>query len=262
MDPVRRQLREVKARAGGMLPLDVYAALHETAKTGGTIVEIGTAQGAATIVLALGAKAGGAPFRIHTADPFDRGTRVAVGSVAENVALVRAGFDGFGVAEDIELVVGQAADLIREQDLRDIALLLLDADGRIDRDLAILFDRLSPGAWIVIDDVDDRVYVHDAAGEWVVDQKHRLTHLLCESFVATGLLQPQRRIGQTGFYRKGPAAAAPAMWVEAAREAYGRLVIAPIAQDQIGIGASLRRAGRRALPGLVGLYRKARYRDL
>lgn len=262
MDPLRRQLRDVKARAGGMLPLDVYEALHETARTGGTMVEIGTAQGAATIALAMGAQAARAPFRIYTADPFDRGTRRAVGSVADNVALVRSGFAAFGVADDVELVVGEAADLVREQDPGDISLLLLDADGRIDRDLAILFERLAPRAWIVIDDVDDRIYVHDAGGEWVVDQKHRLTHLLCEAFVGMGLLQPQRRIGQTGFYRKGPAAPRPDAWSDAAQEAYGRLVIAPIGTDQIGIGAALRRAGRRSLPGLVSLYRKARYRDV
>ena len=263
MDAVERQLREVKEKAGGMLPLPVYRALYEAAKAcgGGTIVEIGTAQGAATIVLALGARAGGARFRIHTADPFDRGTRLAVGSVAENVELVRRGFDGFGVAEDIALTVGEAAGLVGEADPRDIALLLLDADGRIDRDLALLFDRLAPSARIVIDDVDDRLYVHDAGGAWVIDQKHRLTHLLCEAFVRIGLLVPKARIGRTGFYRKGPETPQAGSWAAAAQEAYGRLVLAPIGADQIGLGAALRRLGRRRLPALVGLYRKLRYRS-
>ena len=87
-----------------------------------------------------------------------------------------------------------------------------------------------------------------------------LTHLLCEAFVWMGLLVPEARSGQTGFYRKGPETRQAGSWAAAVQEAYGALVIAPIDADQIGLGAALRRWGRARLPALVGLYRKLRYR--
>src|SRR5688500_5941281 len=207
MDEVDRLLARVKDSARGMLPLPVYRRIHETAAAcgGGTIVEIGIAQGAATIAMALGAKRAGRPFRIVTADPFAIGTRTNVGSVEDNLELVRRGFVAFGVADAIEIVVGTVDDLVARADPRDISLLMIDADGRIDRELALLHDRLAPACPIIIDDVDGAIYLHRIGRRISVDQKHRITQLLIERFTAEGLLVPQGTSGQTGWFSKGPA---------------------------------------------------------
>lgn len=254
-------LRQVKADAQGMLPLEVYERLYLAAGEagGGTFVEIGTAQGAATIALALGAKAAGKPFRLWTVDPFDRGTRLAVGSVAENVALVRSGYERFGVAEDIEVVVGETSDLIGALDSTDIQLLLIDADGRFDRDLGLLFDRLSSHASIIVDDLANQAFAWFEGGRWWVGQKHRLSFLLARAFSQSGHLLPEQQVLQTGFFRKGEASFDQARFDAVALSAYRELVNTVVEHGQIGMRPMLRQIIEQRVPALLQLYRRIRY---
>jgi predicted O-methyltransferase YrrM len=237
MDDVDRLLARVKRDARGWLPLPVYRGLYDTAAAadGGAFVEIGTAQGAATIALALGAKAAGKPFRIHTADQFILGSRPLGRSAEEKHEIVRRGFDALDVAESIASIIGSAADLPVAAELPRIDLLLIDADGLIDRDLALLHDRLAPGCPIIVDDIDDAIYTHRREGGLLVDQKHRLTALLLREFVEAGLLVPSHAIGQTGWYRKGPASL-PAAEIELlALPAYRALVRARLTAANFGM---------------------------
>jgi predicted O-methyltransferase YrrM len=209
VDEIDRLLDQVKWAAHGKLPLHVYRRIHDTAaRCRGTLVEIGTSQGAATIAMALGAATSGHPFRILTCDPFRIGLRPHGPSLQAKLDVVRRGFERFGVAASIHVVAGTVGDLVAAHDPQDIGLLLLDADGRIDRDLELLHDRLAPDCPIIIDDIDERTYLHRRGRKVQVDQKHRLTHLLVEQFVRQGLLVPQAESGQTGWYAKGKAASA------------------------------------------------------
>jgi predicted O-methyltransferase YrrM len=264
MDDETSLAQRIKACAGGMLPLAVYVKLIEMARTcgGGTIVEIGTAQGAATIALAHGARAGGRPFRVFTSDPFDRGTRLLVGDVAENEALVRSGFERFGVTDNIHLVIGETAALIAEADPYEIRLLLIDADGQIDRDLSLLYDRLAHDGLIAIDDVDDAVYLYDVNGVWTIDQKHRLTHLLCAELVRRGALLPLETVGQTAFFRKGATRLSSEDWATIGLASYRALVFASLDQRQVGFAAAVKRMVSRRLPSVLRIYRRIRYQHI
>lgn len=260
MDELDRLLARVKQDARGMLPLPVYRRLHESAAScgGGTIVEIGTALGAATIVLALGARSAGKPFRILTADPFSDVSRVAIGSVEDNLDMVRRNLSAFAVAEWVDVIAGGSADLVAASDARDIRLLLIDADGRIDRDLALLHDRLAADCLIVIDDVDGGIYVHPTPGGLVIDQKHRLSAGLADRFVAEGLLTAHGRIGQTGWYGKGKANH-PGFEIELmALPLYRELTRATIRRDQIGFLPRLRRFAATRTPWLARAWRRLR----
>jgi predicted O-methyltransferase YrrM len=198
-------------------------------------VEIGTAHGAATIALALGARESGRPFRVYTVDPFSGkySSRTRFGSVEENVAFVRQQFRSFGVDEHITLVVGDSRSLVQELgDQSSVGFLLIDADGRIDRDLELLFDRLDEDAVIVIDDIDDKTFIHQTDGRMVVDQKHRIAYLLTAQLLNQGFLTEQVRIGGTGFYAKGKPAASAARIAEIALSAYRELVFADVARPK------------------------------
>lgn len=223
-----------------MLSLAVYRRIYETAAAigGGTFVEIGTSQGAATIALALGAKASGKPFRIYGVDDFILGSRPKGGSPEEKRAIVRRGYETFGVAEWIETVVGTSADLPGPAALTRIDLLLIDADGRIDRDLALLHDRLEPDCPVIVDDVDDAAFFVMLAGRLTFNQKHRATHLLVESFVGAGLLVAEPPSGQTGWYRKGKEDLTPAEIERLALPAYRELIYAPM--KGLGVVAGLK----------------------
>ena len=66
--------------------------------------------------------------------------------------------------------------------------IMLDADGRIDRDFSILCSRLAPRAMIVIDDYAD------------IDRyKHRSTKGLVDQLMEWGLLQPTELLDNTLF---------------------------------------------------------------
>ena len=263
MDALDRLLARVKQETAGMLPLPVYRGLYESAagSGGGTIVEIGTASGAATIALALGARSARKPFRILTADPFQGGSRAVLGSVEYNMNLVRQKLSAFAVADCVEVIAGSTTDLLASSDARDIRLLLIDADGRIDRDLALLHDRLAADCIIVIDDIDGETYLLPTPGGFLVDQKHRLAAGLADRFVEEGLLVAQGRIGQTGWYRKGAARRSAAEIELIALPPYRALVGATVPSGQFGLLPRLRRLAAARAPWLARAWRRLRRTD-
>ena len=170
--------------ANGMLPDSVYAALWDCAADapGPNVVEVGTAHGAATIALALGRRDAGLTVAIRTVDRLEGrfSSRSRFGSVEQNKAIVLRNFAAAGVADCISLFVGTSDEFAASGECpQQIHLLMLDADGRIDRDLLHFYESLASNAVIVIDDVDRELYLgrtHD--GTPFIDLKHRISSLL------------------------------------------------------------------------------------
>jgi hypothetical protein len=106
-------------------------------------------------------------------------------------------------------------------------MLVVDADGCLDRDFRLFYDRLLPGAPIVIDDYKPQYVglIHSKRG-LLVDQKHRITTLLVDLFVELGLLERQKIINDTYFGRKPYDA--PRLHLPEARvlDIYRQLIIA------------------------------------
>jgi predicted O-methyltransferase YrrM len=257
VDETDRLLSRVKDRARGWMPLAVYRRLHESAAAccGGMIVEIGTFRGAATIALALG---GGAAVRVITADLLRDGVGLEGDSAQAKVAALRATLDEFGVAERVRFVHGDVEALVAEADPRDIRLLLLDGGGRIEQDFALLWDRLAPGAAIVIDDIDGRVTVERDMKSARINQKHLLSKLLVEIYVAAGMLVEEGRTGSTGWYRKGTASPTPDEIRLMALPAYHRLIRVEIGEGEFGLPRSLARRVAARAPWLRRAYRRLR----
>lgn len=202
-------LTEYVQKANGMLPLSVYKALWECVAQapGPNVVEVGTAHGAATIALALGAKNAGIQVRIHTIDRLGGkfSSRAQYGSVKQNKEIVLRNFARAGVAECISLFVGSTDEFVASGRCPErIDLLMLDADGRIDRDLLHFYNLLSAKAMIVIDDVDRGVYLGTTYdGTPYVDLKHRITSLLLQALESHGFLRIEKTIHCTAFCRRG-----------------------------------------------------------
>lgn len=242
------------------MPAATYRRLYETAARcdGGTFVEIGTYRGAATLALALGAKASGKAFHILTADLLRPGVGPGGSTTEEKMAELRETFAAFEVADHIHFVHGNSADLVAAAAPERIGLLLLDGGGRLEMDLAALWTALAPDCPIVIDDVDGRTYVRRGLRSAVVDQKHRLSKLLADRFVEAGLLVFDGIDSGTGWYRKGPADATPQSISLLALPAYRELVKVEVGAREFGpVRAALRQVARRA-PGLAALYRRIR----
>jgi predicted O-methyltransferase YrrM len=247
----RKVLAEVKAIANGMLALDVYERLYDIgSKLGsGLFLEVGTAHGAATISLALGAKSAGSDFKIITVDPFGGifSSRTRYGSVEDNIKIVRNNFVHFDVDSYVTVIAGTSANLIRDERVSGVKFLMVDADGRIDRDLALLFPILSDDATIVLDDIDGAVFSTHINNRPMLDQKHRIANLLVDEFLKSGILREPERLGDTGFYKKGVAR--PEEIERLSLSAYRELVFSEMPP------ATLSQFIKRKFPSLASSYR-------
>jgi predicted O-methyltransferase YrrM len=202
-----KQLRSMMVEANGMLPFEVYKELYHLAAqgSGGTIVEIGTAHGAGTIALCLGALSAGKEPRVFTVDRFEGrySSRTAYGGVVDNLEIVRNNFRSAGVDRHVQIFAGSSSDFATQQSLERIDVLVLDADGRIDRDLINFADSLSDDAAIVIDDYDSRAHFSSRAdGSTYIDLKHVITKLLLDKYASAGLVDITRICHSTAFCRR------------------------------------------------------------
>ena len=200
MDKSAKMVRYV---ANGMMAVEVYEYLMKFAGGAvGDVLEIGTAHGAGTISTALGLPDG---VKMTTVDRLTHGSRAAFGSPEDNAKIIRGNFETFGVENTVDLFVGSPQDIAATLDAdTKFGMLILDADGMIDRDIKLFYDRLLPGAPIVIDDCDtEKVRLFgEGNGTFRVDQKTRLTGLFVDLFVAKGMMETDRVINDTWFGRK------------------------------------------------------------
>ncbi|EPX84972.1 O-methyltransferase [Salipiger mucosus] len=212
----RDRLHGSLADVDALMTRAVYDALFDAAAEEGAtrILEIGTAHGAGTIAMALGAASRGHDTRISTVDtlqalPDIPSSRSEHGDVAQNEAIVRGNFRKAGVADRIDLHVGrsEAFAAAMPEDFR-IDMLVMDADGRIDRDLLLFGERLVPGALVVVDDIDGKVGAAFRGGGLSIDLKHVISEKLTSRLVAEGYLTFERRVVDTSMFR----AEAPQDW--------------------------------------------------
>jgi predicted O-methyltransferase YrrM len=258
MDETDRLLSRVKERARGWMPLSVYRQLYDSAAAcgGGTIVEIGTFCGAATIVMALGARLVGEPFQIVTADLLRPGVGLRGTTPSEKIAALGTTLVEFGVHDDVLFVQGDTCSLVAAAEPREIRLLLLDGGGRLETDLALLWDRLAADAVIVIDDIDGSVTVARSRGMAEINQKHRISKLLTDLFVERAMLVPTGRTGSTGWYRKGEASPSAEAIRLMALPAYHELIRARVASNEFSMSRTIARSFLARAPCLRRLYRR------
>lgn len=216
---------EIKRSCDGMMRPDVYEAVHDAALTApdGLFVEIGTAHGASAVCLGAAAKERG--LRVKTFDSFRAGGRLNYDDADENERIARRNIERYDLSGTVTVARCDAADVPGLID-EPISLLMLDCDGRIDRDLSALFDRLAPGAVVIIDDCAKRSRVRDRGdGTCRIDQKHLLTWALTRSLCDNGILVPSHVSHQTWFGVKGKADIVD--WSLSERlEAYASLIFA------------------------------------
>lgn len=227
-------LKKFVTRAGGMLPLEVYDRLYELAATSNatTMVEIGTAHGAGTIALCLGALSANKTPDIYTVDRFEGrySSRSAYGSVCDNVEIVRANFRSAGIDPYVKVFAGSSSDFAEKECPQVIDILVLDADGRIDRDLINLGHKLVDGAPIVIDDYGDRAHLMVRSnGNTFVDLKHVITKLLLDRYIADGLIEIMGIMSSTAFCRKKAGSIwDPKQMADSALDCYRELVFTDV----------------------------------
>ncbi|WP_158234115.1 class I SAM-dependent methyltransferase [Oceaniglobus indicus] len=206
----RHRLHTALGQIDALMSRPVYDALFDAVarETPDHILEIGTAHGAGTIAMALGAESRGAATRIQTVDTLEAladipSSRADYGDAKANEDIVRGNFDRAGVASRISLFVGRSDVFAASQSPGDpmIGMLVLDADGRIDRDLLLFHARMTRNCLIVVDDIDGDVGASFTRGGLSLDLKHVISEKLTSSLVAHGYLKLEKRVWNTSFFR-------------------------------------------------------------
>jgi hypothetical protein len=175
-------------------------------------VEIGGAAGAGSIAAAWGLSNGENDAHLIVVEKCEGGSRAAFGGRNENLERIESNFRTFGVHNKIKLFPHELTWDNREEvlalvDTPKIGALILDADGRIDRDFRIFWPRLEVHAPIIIDDYKNepefcpRSKIMPDGGI-----KKVLTYRLVNQFSRWGLFKLDRAMGSTLFGHK-PAGA-------------------------------------------------------
>jgi predicted O-methyltransferase YrrM len=190
----------VKKKANGMLSIDVYQEMYHLAQKveqNTTILEIGTAHGAGTISLALGSQG---KNRIASIDKITGGSRDKFGTLEENKVIIKNNFKYFGVEKVIDFYIGTSTEIASHlPEKLTISMLVIDADGAIDRDFELFYNKLLPGSTIIIDDYSNYVRIKKDKKITRIDQKFRLTHMLVTFMEQASLLKKNKVIDSTYF---------------------------------------------------------------
>ena len=190
----------VKKKANGMLSIDVYQEMYHLAQKveqNTTILEIGTAHGAGAISLALGSQG---KNKVASIDKITGGSRDKFGTLEENKVIIKNNFKYFGVEKVIDFYIGTSTEIAsRLPEELTISMLVIDADGAIDRDFELFYNKLLPGSTIIIDDYSNYVRIKKDKKITRIDQKFRLTHMLISFMEDASLLKKNKVIDSTYF---------------------------------------------------------------
>ena len=189
----------VKKKATGMLSIDVYNEMYLAAQKiekGATILEIGTSHGASTISLALGLNKENKIISIDKLFSMPN----KFGTLEENKAIIENNFKYFDVEKIIDFHLGTSGEVaLKLPKEMTLSMLVIDADGAIDRDFELFYNKLLPGSPIIIDDYNNFVRIQYEKKYMRIDQKFRLTHMLVSFMEQEKLLEVHKVIDSTYF---------------------------------------------------------------
>lgn len=197
---------DIKKNCNGMLSSKVYSTLHEIAKTthSGTLaVEVGAAHAAGTVSMALGIQKNPTLENLISFEKIEGGSRMNFGNFKKNKEIINGNIESYGCKDVVEMVFStpeEAIDKIPFDGQPNIGLLVIDADGAIDREFNLLYDRVVEGGVVVIDDYNDYLkYFHLSKHRVHIDAKHKVTKALVDYYVNEGFLKFDKMVQSTWF---------------------------------------------------------------
>ena len=199
-------LEKIIKYCDGMLTFNVYFKIYETAYYAqpGNIIELGAAHGAATVCLAKGlinSKKNNILFTVEKGDG-ENSSMSKFGSKEFNIHTLEKNLKYFNCDKKIKLIpekITSASKQIIEHG--PFSLILIDADGAIDRDFLIFYNFLMPGADIIIDDYENVKHLNKQSVINPLGKKYT-TYLFVNYFLEKGLIEKITILNNTLFCKK------------------------------------------------------------
>lgn len=158
-----RKFIKIKKITNGWLLPETYKAIYDCALTAqeGVMLDIGPAQGGSSISLGLGIRDSG-KSKLSKVFSIEKGTgSSALQSRNDenlNTITLRRNIDKYGLSDRTVVLIGDVKDVHKQVDeTQPISLMFIDADGALDRDFKLFYNRLLPGAPIILDDYVDSI---------------------------------------------------------------------------------------------------------
>lgn len=197
---------DIKKNCNGMLSSRIYSALYEIAMSthSGTLaVEVGAAHAAGTISMALGIQKNPVLEKLIAFEKIEGGSRMKFGDFENNREIILGNIERYGCKDVVEMVFStpeKAIGKIPFDSRPNIGLLVIDADGAIDREFNLFYDRVAEGGVVVIDDYNDYLkYFRISKHRVHIDAKHKVTKALVDYYVEEGFLKFDKMIESTWF---------------------------------------------------------------
>ncbi len=181
----------------------LYAAIYSLPDL--AIIEIGGGAGASSIAIAWAMRDSGKRSKLIVVEKCEDGSRSEFGGYEQNLARITANFAKFGVSDQIRLfphvLTPDNGDAVKAMvDTSEIAALVIDADGLLDRDFALFWPLLQTGGLMVIDDYENRTIFKPVSDYYPLGGgKHLRTFRLLNLMIDWGLFVPNDQIGSTIF---------------------------------------------------------------
>ena len=151
---------KLKRATNGYLSPATYRAMYLSARSApaGHIIDIGPAQGGSTIAYALGLQERNTTYKVYSIEKGIGSGALKGTDQADNQRILENNIKRYSVQDTVEVIMTYSHEAFADSDIPSpIGLLSIDADGALDRDFNIFYNRLAPGAIIVLDDVEDMI---------------------------------------------------------------------------------------------------------
>ena len=225
----RPDYRKIKETTRGLMEKGNYRDLYEAALAleKGAVVEIGPARGGTTVTLGLASLQNPNIERIISIDAFQNSRCLRYfDDVEKNIEELKNNLAAFGCGEKVTVMVAGQEDWTLLRQLK-LSMLVIDADGALDRDFFHYYNALRPGATVFVDDCEARLNKHAClyytrertgpsddvtadAGSYLDKPsplgKQYMTRCFIDYMVREGFLEKQALRGETITLKKGPSA--------------------------------------------------------
>ena len=185
---------KIKSENQGMMSQVVYEKIYNSVYNlpDFDIIEIGGGAGAGSIAIARAMQDSAKKSRLIVVEKCEGGSRAAFGDYQTNLNLINSNFKRSGIENIItlfpkKLTYENGNEVISLIKTNKIAALILDADGRIDRDFFLFWPFLVTGGLIIIDDFQDCSKYLPLYSTFRRAKKKTLTYRLLNQIIEWGL---------------------------------------------------------------------------